>query len=206
MKSNWLFNRCAVPALLAVLLCGDILAATEGRLFRYRDADGKTVISTSIPPELAAKGYEILNANGRVLETVPAHKPLTDAEKAEQSRLQSQQDEDRFLLSSYSSVEGIEAAKERKLESLNREIALIEDNLKSTRELRNKEERRAANFQRGGRPVPDSLLNTLKELERKEQEARTVLEQRRAECESEEKRYQHYIERYRELTQESSQT
>lgn len=202
MKSKWLLPKGAVKTLpvsllLAGLLCADLLA--QGRLYRYRDAQGRVVISHSIPTEFAAKGYDVLSNRGRVLETVAPHVPLTDAERVAKARHASQQEEDRYLLRSYSSVADIEAARDRKLDSLRREIALIEGNLESTRQLRNREERRAANFQRSGRDISESLFNTLQELQRKERDARLVLEQRRAECETEEQRYAHYINRYREL-------
>ncbi|MDM3870537.1 hypothetical protein QSV34_04105 [Porticoccus sp. W117] len=171
-----------------------------GRYYRYEDAQGNTVISTSIPKEFAAKGYEILSGTFKLLQTVEPHVILSDEEKAAKLALQQQQVEDQYLLKSYSSVTEIEAARDRKLDSLSRDIALIEDNLKNTQLQRKQEERKAADAQRGGRNVSEAVINMLSELERREADAQQAMAQRRDELEKERQRYQAYITRYQQLT------
>ncbi|MCV6604468.1 MAG: hypothetical protein OIF34_04120, partial [Porticoccaceae bacterium] len=171
-----------------------------GRYYRYKDEKGNTVISTSIPREFAAKGYDVLNNAFKVLHTIEPHVILSDEEKAAKLALEQQQVEDQYLLKSYSSVAEIEAARDRKLESLSRDIALIEDNLKNTRLQRKQEERKAADAQRGGRAVSKAVINMLNQLERREVDAQQAMVQRRDELEQERQRYQAYITRYQQLT------
>ncbi|EPN61726.1 hypothetical protein A244_05234, partial [Pseudomonas syringae pv. actinidiae ICMP 18807] len=46
--------------------------APEIRLYRYVDSRGVTVIDTQgVPPDYVAKGYEVLNGRGRVIQVVP---------------------------------------------------------------------------------------------------------------------------------------
>ena len=198
-KANTLI-KLSVSIPLAVAVLSGVQAAEEGKLYRYKDAAGKTVISVSIPPELVANGYDVLNRNGRLLQTVAPHVVKSDAERAAEKLKRSQQEEDVFLLKSYSTVAEIEAARDRKLESLKRDIALIEDNLKKTDLQRKQEERKAANMQRSGRDVSASLLKTLAELDQKELDAKQALQSRREECEREKARYTAYIERFRHLS------
>ncbi|UTW44433.1 hypothetical protein KFE80_08495 [bacterium SCSIO 12696] len=197
-----LLSLLLVVSLLALELpSGAYAQDAGGRLYRYRDAQGNVVISTNIPKEFAAQGYDILNNVGKLLQTVEPHVVMTEEQKAAKLRLQQQQVEDQYLLKSYSSVSEIEAARDRKLESLARDIALIESNLKSTRQQRNHEERKAADFQRGGRVVSEAVVRMLSELERRESDATQALVQRREESEREKQRYNAYITRYKQLTQ-----
>ena len=45
-------------------------------LYRYVDRHGVTVLDRQgVPPEYVGKGYEVLNQRGRVVQTVPPHRP-----------------------------------------------------------------------------------------------------------------------------------
>ncbi|MGS2722888.1 hypothetical protein ACVBEJ_04025 [Porticoccus sp. GXU_MW_L64] len=204
IKLNWSRPLLTLLAAAGLTMAGvsQLWAEVEGsRYYRYVDGNGRTVISTSIPKEFAAKGYDILSDTFKLLDTVEPHVVLSDEEKAAKQALQQQQVEDQYLLKSYSSVAEIEAARDRKVENLSRDIALIEDNLKSTRLQRAQEERKAANAQRGGRAVSAGVLRMLDELERREGDAQQAMKQRREELERERQRYQNYIIRYKQLTQ-----
>lgn len=184
-----------------LLVSAPLWADFQGRFYRYHDANGKVVVSSSIPKEFAANGYDILNGDLKLIQTVAPHSILTDEEKLAKQRLREQQVEDHYLLKSYSSVGEIQAAMDRKLSSLARDIAAIEDNLQQTRLQRQQEERKAANAQRGGRVVSNAILKLLNDLERRENDATLALQQRREESEKERQRYQAYISRYVQLTQ-----
>ena len=59
---------------LAVLASTVVQAADvpEVRLYRYIDSRGVTVIDRlGVPAEYVAKGYEVLNARGRVVQVIP---------------------------------------------------------------------------------------------------------------------------------------
>lgn len=76
-------ERASVSGVLSVLgfwlalgMLAPLLAqaadAPEARLYRYVDSRGVTVIDTQgVPPDYVAKGYEVLNGRGRVIQVVP---------------------------------------------------------------------------------------------------------------------------------------
>jgi len=53
-------------------------------MYRFKDDQGQTVLSNTLPREARSKGYEILNNSGRVIEKVPP--PPTEEEIAERKR------------------------------------------------------------------------------------------------------------------------
>ena len=63
-----LLTRCTL--LLSLLLP---LSGVAAELYRYVDDKGVTVLSRQgVPPEFIAKGYEVLNDQGRVLRVRPS--------------------------------------------------------------------------------------------------------------------------------------
>ncbi|NQD96635.1 DUF4124 domain-containing protein, partial [Pseudomonas sp. CrR25] len=100
--------RCS---LLFGLLLPVVVEATE--LYRYVDDQGVTVLSRQgVPPEFIAKGYEVLNDQGRVIKVIP---PAPTAEEmrrllADKARASS----DAQLLRLYTSPEDVDRARGRK--------------------------------------------------------------------------------------------
>lgn len=176
------------------------IATAANNLYRYTNTQGIVVIDDKIPPGYAAKGYEILSSKGRLLDTVEPS-VLTDPEAvAEQEKiLAAREKEDRFILTSYSSVEEIKAAMARKLEQLDREIQAIDINIKGTQKRIIGEQQRAANYQRGGRGVPENVTDTLIKLEKEIKKAESLLLHRREDYRKSEAVYLGYLSRFREL-------
>jgi len=78
-----LLNKPLGPVLL--LTAGLALApAVMAEMYRFKDDQGQTVLSNTLPREARSKGYEILNNSGRVIEKVPP--PPTEEEIAERKR------------------------------------------------------------------------------------------------------------------------
>lgn len=149
---NPALTRCSLllGLLLPVLAC-----ATE--LYRYVDDKGVTVLSRQgVPPEFIARGYEVLNDQGRVIKVIP---PAPSAEEmkrlmADKARASS----DAQLLRLYSSPEDVDRARERKLNELDGLISVAQGNLQSVRTQQSNLQSQAADHERAGRPVPDHLL------------------------------------------------
>lgn len=157
-------TRCTL--LLGLLLP---LSGMAAELYRYVDDNGVTVLSRQgVPPEFVAKGYEVLNNQGRVLRVVP---PAPTAEelarmKAEKAQARS----DAQLLRLYSSLDDVDRARERKLAELDGVTSVARGNLQSVRTQQANLQSQAANHERAGRSVPENLLtqidNLKSELER----------------------------------------
>ena len=74
------------PAVLCWTLCSalwsSLLAATE--MYRYIDERGVTVIDRlGVPPEHVARGYEVLNEQGRIEYSNPFLRQMTGYSEAE---------------------------------------------------------------------------------------------------------------------------
>ncbi|MDM8348610.1 DUF4124 domain-containing protein [Pseudomonas sp. sp1636] len=144
--------RCS---LLFGLLLPIVAGATE--LYRYTDDQGITVLNRQgVPPEFIAKGYEVLNDQGRVIKVIP---PAPSAEEmrrllADKARANS----DAQLLRLYSTPEDIDRARDRKLAELDGLIGVARGNLQSARTQQANLQSQAADHERAGRAVPEHLL------------------------------------------------
>ncbi len=100
------------------------------------------MVDWHVPAEYAGRGYEVLNAQGEVVEVVPrqlsaeelqnkdlVERPQQDAE-VERARLA---EWDKFLLLRYSSVEDIDAAQERALREVKIRLSILASNQRVSR-------------------------------------------------------------------------
>lgn len=160
-------GRAAGAAALLLVLP----AAWGGSLYRWVDEAGIRHIESSIPPEYAQKGYEVLDDRSlRVVERVaPAlsaeelaaeQQRKAEAAKREQERLEAER-RDRALLATYSSVEDMELARDGQLKTLD---ALTESTRKSAERLGQNLDaliESAAGYEREGRKAPAKLLTDI---------------------------------------------
>lgn len=149
---------CLLASLAASVQAGDM------RLYRYKDSDGRLVLSQAIPGDQVAGGYQIIDAGtGRVLQTVP---PQLDAEQlaAKRARERAQAacmaDLER-VQTLYSSEREIDRALEEALESIDGRIKNAEANLTQLRREQRKLEKEAARLERSGGALSDMLLSNI---------------------------------------------
>ncbi|MBI6665554.1 DUF4124 domain-containing protein [Pseudomonas syringae] len=159
-------------ALLAVVMLAPMLAqaadAPEPRLYRYVDSRGVTVIDTQgVPPDYVAKGYEVLNSRGRVVQVVP---PAPTAEQIRQSEADKRQAAaDAQLLSLYSSVAEVDRMKARKLAELDTLVGVAQGNIQGLAAQQRSLQGQAADLERAGRPVQQALVDQLNDLRDQQQ-------------------------------------
>lgn len=162
-----------VPA-LALMLLGTLLPAKAAQLFRYENDDGVVVLSSTLPPRHASRGYTILDQRGRVIREVP--RQLTEAElqarreqEAAEERARRAREErarrDRDLVRLYSSPEDVTRAMDRRIESIEGVIATMRAGIHRQRERREELQARAADLERAGRPIPDTLIEEIEAIE-----------------------------------------
>ncbi|AAY35290.1 hypothetical protein [Pseudomonas syringae] len=162
----------ALRALLAVVMLVPMLAqaadAPEPRLYRYVDSRGVTVIDTQgVPPDYVAKGYEVLNSRGRVVQVVP---PAPTAEQIRQSEADKRQAAaDAQLLSLYSSVAEVDRMKARKLAELDALVGVALGNIQGLAAQQRSLQGQAADLERAGRPVQQALVDQLNDLRDQQQ-------------------------------------
>lgn len=149
---NAVLIRCS---LLLGLLLPVLAGAAE--LYRYTDDKGTTVLSRQgVPPEHIARGYEVLNDQGRVVRVVP---PAPSAEEMQRlAEEKAKASSDAQLLRLYSTPEDVERARQRKLTELDGLVAVARGNLQGVRIQQANLQSQAADHERAGREVPAHLL------------------------------------------------
>jgi len=154
-------------ALLALLSAVILMAANHAcaELYRYTNERGVVVLDRQgVPPQHVARGYEVLNEQGRVIQVVPPAPAQRQRLLEERQRAEA----DARLLRLYASVEDVERAKARKLAELESVIGIARGNLQSLRSQHASLRQQAANHERSGRRVPENLLAQIANLEQEQ--------------------------------------
>ena len=205
-----LLSKPLGPVLLLITSLA-LVPAAVAEMYRFKDDDGRTVLSNTLPREARSKGYEILNNQGRVIETIPP--PPTEEEIAERERQkelerkrreQKRQQEkiDKRLLRQYSSPDDAARALHRKLRERFSTIKLKLGNINSLKSQLADEQNRAANMERSGREVPGSLRDKMKRLRAEKSEVMAEIKEELKEVEATREEFRGQINRLEELTDE----
>ncbi|MDP3814438.1 DUF4124 domain-containing protein [Pseudomonas sp.] len=150
-----LLIRCS---LLFGLLLPVVADAVE--LYRYTDDKGTTVLSRQgVPPEHIAKGYEVLNDQGRVIRVVAPAPTGEELQRLLDDKARAGSDAQ--LLRLYSTPEDVERAREHKLAELDGLIGVARGNLQSVRTQQANLQSQAADYERAGKTVPAHLLQQI---------------------------------------------
>ncbi len=163
----------SVTISLAFALAGTASFAAEkggGALYRYKNDKGVLVMESSIPPEYAAKGYQILTRSGQLLETV-APVAVIDAEEAKRRREQSELGEqmirrDGELRKLYSSPQDAERLRDRQIEAITLKVEYAKSQLSQLVSKRKGELEQAARLERQGTAVPPVIRENIERLNR----------------------------------------
>ena len=152
-------TRFSIPIALFVAMLLVSVSTQADNLYRYKNDVGGTVVDWRVPPEFAGRGYEVLNAQGQVVEVVPRQlssgelqnkdlvKRLQQEAKFERARLAKW---DKFLLLRYSTVEDIDAARDRALRDLKIRLSILASNQRTARNRLESVLARVADMERRG--------------------------------------------------------
>jgi len=147
---------------LFLALCSPLLV-TAAEMYRYVNERGVTVIDRQgVPPEHVAKGYEVLNEQGRVISVVPPAPSAAERQRLAEEKAKASSDAQ--LLRIYSEVGDVDRARDRKLAELDGAISVAQSNLQSLRTQQGNLQEKAAEFERAGRKVPEHLLVQIENL------------------------------------------
>lgn len=182
--------RRVVAALVLLLAQGPAGAA---ELFRYENEEGVVVLSSTLPPEVAARGYEVIDERGRVVrqvqrqltpEEIRRREAEAAAAEAERLAAERRREKDRELLRLYGTPEDVTRALERRIASIEGAIRTVEGNIQRLRNQKRNLERRAADYERTGREIPEGLIDNIRVIDGQIDERQQEIEQRRAEIET----------------------
>jgi vacuolar-type H+-ATPase subunit I/STV1 len=152
-------TRFSIPIALFVAMFLVSVSTQADNLYRYKNDVGGTVVDWRVPPEFAGRGYEVLNAQGQVVEVVPRQlssgelqnkdlvKRLQQEATVERARLAKW---DKFLLLRYSTVEDIDAARDRALRDLKIRLSILASNQRTARNRLESVLARVADMERRG--------------------------------------------------------
>ncbi|HJP05165.1 MAG TPA: DUF4124 domain-containing protein [Gammaproteobacteria bacterium] len=161
---------------LGLLLAVSAAAAEDnGRVYSWVDKDGATHFGDRVPPEYASGAHNVLNRRGVQIDRVEGEKSAE--ERAEEARvaaiLEQERKEkeaarlrDRVLLSTYLSVDEIEALRDRRIELLAGQIRVTQLYLGNLQAKLAKLEKQAQRFSPynkdpSARPMDEKLAREL---------------------------------------------
>ncbi|MEX2474768.1 DUF4124 domain-containing protein [Marinobacter sp.] len=186
-----------------------LLAATvvDARMYRYTDENGQTAISNTVPQDASRRGYDILNSQGRLIESVepaPTEEEIAarEAEKEREQERQRQQEQDQKLLKRFSHPDEAVRAMHRKIGELEGLNQLKRGNISVIVSQLDNEETRAADMERSGREVPEATLDKIRRLESQVRDIEREIASQNAEIRSLKDDYEADIKRLEEVTGE----
>lgn len=177
LSSNWI-NRGLLAATI-IAITANLAVATDDntRVYRWTDKDGAAHYGDYMPPEHSGSGHSVLNEHGVAIKTVTGELSEEELaaqqeanriheEKAKAARMASIRDQ--VLLSTYLSVEEIEALRDRRVELLSGQIRITEKYLEDLRTRLLKLEREANRYSPyssdpKAKPIDEKLARELSE-------------------------------------------
>ena len=170
-------STASLKTLLALLLgCFGLSVAgaqtISCELYRYKNANGVTELSNSIPPELVDKGYTCIN-RGREIVVPPKLPPNEqeqrdrdeEAEKAAKEAGVPHERTDEELEKLYASPCDVEASRTRKILSIEAAIKSTKANLQSLKLKKQDFEEEAAERERAGLSPSADILQNLESVD-----------------------------------------
>ncbi len=144
---------CLLAATLPAMAAGnDGFRLPPNATFRYVNDKGITVISSSLTEDALYAGYEILNANGRVVEIVPPGIPK--AQREAMRKKQERKEQNQQLLRMYIGPRGAARTRDRKIEAIQLKMNYARNQKLRLQHKLHEQIDRAAGFQKRGADVP----------------------------------------------------
>ena len=195
--------RPAITAFATALLL--FPATASANLYRYMDENGQVVISNTIPQAASERGYDILNNNGQVVETVdpaPTAKEIAEREarKRREEKAAVQLEQDRKLLERFSHPDEAVRAMYRKVRELEGVSQLKRGNISVIENQLDTEQSRAADLERSGRNISEATLKKIRRLESNIRDIERAITSQQAEIDAVRRRFLEDIERLESIT------
>lgn len=171
-----------------------------GAMYRYINENKRVVLTSTLPREAIYLGYEIIDAQGRVLSVV--EKALPEEERRKQQSVQSQRHRDEEMRKLYPTASDAERALERKIAAIRLNIDYAQNTMAQLNNKLAAEVSAAAQHEKAGRPIPENMQATIDQFTRQIREQNAQIEQFEADIEAARKDFEPIITRLRELGHE----
>lgn len=199
--------RRLISLVLAAGLCSPALAAPPstagaeelppGAMYRYINENNRMVLTSTLPREAIYLGYEIIDAQGRVLSVV--EKALPEEERRRQQEEVSQRQRDDEIRKLYPTAGDAERALERKIASIRLNIDYAQNTMAQLNNKLAAEVSAAAQHEKAGRPIPENMQATIDQFTRQIREQNAQIEQFEADIEAAKEQFDPIIKRLRAL-------
>ncbi|MCK0154629.1 hypothetical protein MWU49_12995 [Alcanivorax sp. S6407] len=173
----------------------------QGAYFRHVTPDGVVHLNRTLRIEAIQNGYQLLDAQGRVLEEVEGVE--LNNEEARKQRMEDarQAREDKELLRLYAGPEDAVRARDRKIDALELSISYEENNLAQLQMKLDDEIAVAARSERAGKKVPAGVQEAIDRLKRQIATSEKKLADFDQEIDDANKEYSPIIKRLTEIEQ-----
>lgn len=187
-----------------------LAAPVQAQLYRWVDEQGNVHYSDHLPPQATQRKREVLDEQGRILESYDpeAERRAAEARAREQARLEAERAKqeaqarhDRMLLKTYTTVEDIELVRDDRLAALDTALRLAREKLERLRGNLARLENRARELNRAGEPLSKELVRQLAEARRQVREQEAYVARKDVERAETVRRFTADIERFKELKQ-----
>ncbi len=202
---------------LSLLICSALICAQASAqvMYRYQDEQGKQVISSTLPADASANGYEIISPRGNVIERVAPEltqeqiqaieqdqKEAVQAEQRAQELEKAQQAErkkDTMLLKMFSHEQDIIRSKNEKVSAIEVQQSIMNENLKRLHEQLIKAEDRVKTLMSMDKVVPMQLKDTIAETKVQIHEHEDFVNRKEKEKNQIESQYKQMLDRFRKV-------
>jgi hypothetical protein len=166
-------------------------------------------MSATVPPEIVPKGYDVLNAQGRIIKTVApaltaeqirARDEAIEREKRKEEERKAQKLADQKLLKQYGSPETVVNLMNRRLDEIESVIVSREAAIQAAKNSIAVNEEKAANFQRNGRAIPAIVKQELEKAKDDIVKAQAVIADKKKDHQAVKEEFGQIIERLEFLT------
>ncbi len=186
---------------------------TSAELYRWVDENGNVHYSDQVPPTAAPRPRVELNAYGQPTQEITPVKSKAQLRQEREARLQALREErsrqkriaaDRALLTTFSSVEEIDALYANRLRDLDSYTASNRRKLEKTKKLLDKTLDKKRWYQARDRKVPQQIQANIKEYEQQIATYELLIERNLAKRDKLEKQFAYDKERFLLLTSEEA--
>lgn len=136
-------------------------ASAEGKIVKWKDANGVTHYGDKLPADAAGRSNSEINKTGVIVKKNEAYNEKTDSGEVERANT-SQSRRDSALLASYGSIEEIDLARDRNIKSDELALANLNQRLNDKRATLQKNKEKQENFLNRKKPVPNNILDDIK--------------------------------------------
>jgi hypothetical protein len=164
-------------SILFTTLCFAVFSSSTHaakKMYKWVDANGRVFFSDQVPPDKANLTHEELDRNAQVVKVrqgaktkaeLEAEKRLMLLKKQQEQAMLKQKSRDKRLISSFLSVEAMDATYRLKEASLNEQEQEIHELIKQLGEELADQRKEAASYEIKNTPIPKTVLTKITEIE-----------------------------------------